>query len=671
MNRRYFFIFFISIIFLLNFQFFALAADNLLILNFNSDKIFYQPDEKFSGTISLTDNNPQQYKNVTVSLVIRERLKLESETTREGRTLFARNWQNLTLKQGEKEFKIEKPISALKIKEGAYPILITIRQKNNILTEKESMLIVMPDFEKKTYSPLAVAFLLNFNERVHFNSEGVFLDEKLQEEIKDTGSGSNKYIKHLNTLLRHPDTKTNIALNPVLVQQLVDISKGYKAYRGKKIVKVSPSGPEAQGALDIIEKLKEVYDSERTEFVSIPYANPSFSSLSNEGRANNIAFHLDAGKKIFVKVFGFGFETKGMLSPVSFSTSAIEPIAENGFDYVVLSGSSFENIVKEKDDDIYRAYQLQDFKNNRLTVLFNDDSSVDYLSKKDAESSAWILLGRLAEIYLRQIDKQKAAVLLLSGDNEQSPEDLFERLYDMIDKVSWVKTVKLEEATSLVSPSGKPSTFSEEEEKEGYIKSQYYKRLANCWNSLNLYAGMVEKQNPVRKKLLEKFLIAESNDWVNLKKEPEIINIGLSYIEDIENKINSELSKIKIITKGKVTLSGPTGKVPIAVLNETGYPVKASVSLSGSNFSFPSGSTKIKTLEPKENLFIFPVISAGLGTSQLKVKIHTKERVIDQVDLTINTTYFGRTLLVITILFAFALAVFFLLRRFKIRKLGR
>ncbi|MBI4743510.1 MAG: hypothetical protein HY776_01575 [Actinobacteria bacterium] len=667
MNRRHIFIFFVSIFFLLIFQQIALAADDFLILNFNPGKIFYQPNEKFSGTISLTSNNPQPYKNATVSFAIYERLELESEDLRAGKTLFTQKWQGLSLKQGEKELKVEKPISALKIKEGAYPVLVTVRQKNNILAEKESMLIVMSDSEEKKQTPLAAVFLLNFNERVHFNPQGIFLDEKLQEEVKDISSNPNRYAKYLDVLLKRPDIKTNIALNPVLIQQLVDIGNGYRAYRDKKIAKVLSSGPEAQGARDIIEKLKEVYDSEKIEFVSIPYANPSFSFLSNKGWNNNISFHLDAGEEILTKVLGFNFESRGILSLTPFSTNAIAPIAKNDFDYVVLNWSSFESILKNKNDDIYKTYQIQDLKNNRLTVLFNDDKTTAYLKRKDTDSAVRILLGRLAEIYLKRPDEQKAAVILFPDNKEQSSEELLERLYAVINDVFWIKTVKLKEAVSLVSPPGKPSIFSEEE-KESYIKTQYYKRLTSCWNNFDLYAKMTDKQNLVRKKLLEEFLIAESNDWVDLRKEPEIINIGLSYIENIEEKISSELNKIKIITKGKITLSGPTGKVPVAILNQTGYPVSVSIALSGNNLSFPDGSIKTKTLELKENLFVFPVISSALGASQLKVKVYKKERVIDQVDLTINATYFGRTLLVVTIIFILALGVFFLLRRFKIGK---
>lgn len=642
----------------------AQSAGGSLSADLNFSKPYFASSEKFLVTLAISNSDARPLKGDVV-FALHSKLQLDLPLESQGNVVFKRIWRQLTLKPGDTRLAISRSIPLLKLGPGAYPISITIVSQGQPVLEQGSMLVVIDEPKEEPSYPLAIVLLWNLHDRAHFDPQKIFVDNKIQLDCSRTLESPGVYANHLAAIMRHPDIRVNLAVTPLLVQQIEDLSRGFKVRKDGQILSLSSTSREAEDARQTLNEYRELFRTGKAELIPSPFAYPSLAFLANEEWDEDIHRQIDLGREILTRIFNLEIDTKSLYVPgLKLNSSTIPHLSSKGIGQTVLDGSVFEHLASLRPEgDVYRPHRIQDTKNNRLTVLFRDNNTSQSLEIMPAEAAAQTMLGRLAEIYLRRPGEQKVVVITPRREDWQPSGELLENLYGTLSQIPWLKTVSLKDALELAPPLTKPLMMIDQEEDDGYVKTQYYKKLRLARRDYQLFSRLTSRSNPIRKELSTRLLIAQGYDWTELRQPPSVVNLGLKFIDDIQRVVSRELGKINLVSRERVTLPSWRGKIPVAVRNGTGYRVRVSVQLDGDNFIFPTGAAKSVDLLPKDNLFSFPVETKTTEPSPLKISIKSRDRIIDQAEIVVNPTSFNRTIFFIALAVILGLTLFLVGKR--------
>jgi len=622
-------------------------ADELLSIKLSFEQPYYSSNQKFSAIITVQNGSDKKVTNATVKFYLGERLDLEKDralpTEPPKKPVYSFSWHK-TVKPGETQLKTSKAITSAKLTEGAYPAWAVIVQKNKIVAKKLSALVIV---DSKTVPPLGLAILWNLNDKVHYDSDGIFVDDQVQTDCHFNSHKAGIYSIYLSALTTHPNFKANINFTPLLVQQIQNISQGYRIKKGGKTVRISRGSKESTNAEQLLSGYERLIKNGQVEIVPAPFSYPSLDYLADQGWEDDAIAQIKKGRTVTKKAFNLLAEPAGTYIPgLDLSPEAFSFLSESETEYTVLSEAWFSRLVKNKRD-IYKPYRLQDRNNSRITVFFADSLAADILcDTSDPEASMQLLLGVLAETYLKQPEKQKVAVIAPNDQAFRPNAELLETLYTRVEQAPWLKPTTFTIASQLISPDTKPIELPGKSFQRSAVDSGYSQRLAKTKKKIKQFSEMTEKVHPLEKKLLDDLLVAEAGDFLK-QKESGGENLGLGFLQSIEEEIRAELNKITMPESQTVTLTSNKGKIPIPIHNKTLYPLKITITAKSDGLEFPAGNSKRIILHPRENLFTLPVLTKDSKPKQIEVTLHYQDYTIEKSRLTLKSTYFNITIFII------------------------
>ncbi len=594
------------------------------------DKPFYEPSQRFSLSINV--------KNLSEDTLSRAKITVTIKTPDGEDEVFIRNlYTGKILPEKTKEFKIKKDIPRLSLSEGVYPVELVIKKGGEVLAEKQSFLTVLDEVKM----PLAIALVWNLNESAHFNPEGVFLDH----EIQSTCSKEGMCWQHLEALNTHPFVNVSMNITPIFLEQLQNISYGYKFLEGNEIKNIKKDSKEAERATEILEGYERAIKNRQIEIIPAPYSYPLLNELMNEEWGKDDAsLQIALGKEITMETFHLSEEPRGMFSPeLVLNMAAISCLSSEKVEYTLLRSSlpyfstSSESEKVTESINIFKPYRVQSLEGDRLTALFADKEISNALTKTDdPQEAVQLLTGYLARIYLTDPYKQKIVAIAPFDLGWQPSSELLENVYCLLEE-HWLNPVTLEIAFELVQAPTKPIGLVELRREKGYIQTKYDENIRSTHTKLSDFEKMVEDDNPLLDTLHKQILIAEATDW-RLSKIPGIANKGLSFLTYVSETIDAELEKLMIGPEANLE----SGKAQVVIDNDTDYNFKVSISLD-------SQTTKNVTLYPKKNTISLSADNLKPG-QKTKIYIGNGEKNIKESDVTLvepSTTKTSFFLLVI------------------------
>ncbi len=629
-----------------------------------SSKHFYAPDDSFQLNITVIKGDPKPGR-VDIILQIYQRLGLSEE--QETPLLYRRRWSRYYVSSGNRDLKFIKSISSLKLSEGTYPVRVSIWQKGQEIAQARTAIVVVDEHPPNEYLPVGLILVWPLHDRARFNHEGIFIDNKIAEDSDVDINSPGVYYRHLTALAQYPSIQVTVATTPLLIEQMGQMKKGYRILRNNKVELKTTETKDVKDISIVLDRYSELFSSGQAALLPSPYAFASLQILADNGWDTDAHLQIAKGREVIIENFKLDSLAPSLYLPgLSLTSDSIAYLAREGIENTILSGKAFKRIIGNEEGDLYSSYRIQDLDSNRVTVVFRDDNASEALNYEESEEAVQKLLGRLAEVYLHNPERQKIVAVVVEPENEPSRE-LLENLYRYLQMTPWIKTVTLEDGIALVPPASKPLMLLDSPIEDTYISVQYRKRLISSRKAYGLFAKMVENNNYVRRRLERELLIAEGWDWT---KSPslDIVNLGLDFVEDIEKSVSTELKKVRILSQGTIALSSLSGKIPIAVFSKADYPFKMTVKVDGNNFGFPKGNSRVVEINPKENIFSFSVTAYRPGVFPLKASVSSGSDIINQRTFTIRATSFTRTILFITALLVIAVFLYFFIR-FYVHKL--
>ncbi len=108
---------------------------------------------------------------------------------------------------------------------------------------------------------------------------------------------------------------------------------------------------------------------------------------------------------------------------------------------------------------------------------------------------------------------------------------------------------------------------------------------------------------------------------------------------DLEEQIQEQLG-LWSVADGSVTFTSRSGSIPVTVSNDAAYPVRLRVTASSPKLDFPSGRSRVVTIEPPGEAITFASIARSTGTFPVTVTLRSPDRQVsfDTAELTVRST---------------------------------
>lgn len=530
-------------------------------------------------------------------------------------------------------------IGDLRLGEGVYPIDFALALPDHQTIVDRSFLVVIDPNPRR----LRTAVLWSLYPGEHRLPDGRLTGP---HPLSLAGNNIGLLSKHLDMIEKNPKLKINLAAGPALTEQLTNIVDGFEWVGPKKILE---SGPESSAAIDAktwLDHLGRLSKSDRVELLSAPYGQASLAVLNSAGWRADSREQIEHGSRPEADRNGGGFYLPDLIA----DQDAARDILAAGFTYTVAVNTKRKDFAP-RSENVTRVGG----KGKSLAVFDADSEISNWLVRAAAVDADVELTAMLAQRFLLNSDKH-VAVLTPRLDEIPAPP-LVEKAYQTLSELPWIETVRL--STQTENP-GEAAVFSKGPW-PNIVDPAYKAKLKKLRRLYLNFTGAIPENSRLGRRLTDLFLRAESIRF--MVKGGQSSEFGERYIDSATKTINQELAKIQLAPPKKIAFSSPKGKVPIAIFNGTGYPIKSRIEFSGKDFSFPDEVRKEIVLRPKENLVSYDILAGFNGLNILDVRLTVGKLSIANQNVEITVSSILRYLVIGgTILLVSGLGLMFFLK---------
>lgn len=619
------------------------------------DKNFYDPAETFTATATITNTSAEnlKYNRLTLSVfpAAGPGTALSQAFDDPGRAVIQQSWFT-TIPPGDTSFDLSRNLQTLELNEGVYPAELSLTLAGRETVVDRSYLIVLGAKDRQ----MPVAIVWNLHQPDRRLPDGTFFDNTLAGLVADQPENQGLLTRQLSILGESPTIKANLAVSPILLEQLSSMRGGYTWNEGQSSKKTGRDRGSAQDAGNWVESLKKLVAAGQAEILSSPYGQSPLPTLAALGWERDALGQLKAGRVAGRKILELDRPLPGLYLPgLMLDKRSAQWLIKSNVKYSVARVTA-----ADKQVAVAKPLPPLDFKAGRshLTILQSDPEITGWLRTASPEKAGQELTALLAQRLLAG-DSDKIVTIAPDDAHSLPSPELLSQVYQTLARIPWAKTVTL---ASLIDQPREPAKIKAGKAPD-VADPAYKKALERARQDLRDFAAGVSLSNNLRRQLENQLYVGQSIDYL-LESNPEVPPIGQANANNIHSTVDSEFSKLELNLPPKITFSTKTGKIPVAIVNRAGYPIKARIHLAGKDFVFSDDKKKEVTLTPKENLISYDIVAGFVGLSKLKVTILVGSRTIASRDIEVRVSNALRYVVVgITTLSIICVAALIVFRR--------
>jgi hypothetical protein len=176
----------------------------------------------------------------------------------------------------------------------------------------------------------------------------------------------------------------------------------------------------------------------------------------------------------------------------------------------------------------------------------------------------------------------------------------------------------------------------------GFSRS-YTAALRTARNDIASYRSMLTTASPFPDRLDRNLLYAEAGQYVGNEVA------GRPWLVEVDTFLAGVFARTAPNTSQTFTFTARTGTIPIRMGDPGSTPLKVTVQLQSSRFSFPAGDSRSVTLSRPNQIVEFRVQATASGQGAIKVIVRAPSgSVINQGTLLVRSTAVSRIALIIT-----------------------
>ena len=437
---------------------------------------------------------------------------------------------------------------------------------------------------------------------VHQDPDGAFVDSTIQSSLAGPPDSPGSVLALISLADALPDWHFTLAVDPAYLDQVLDIS-----------AEVSKDSTVAAQALRVLDMFRLVARADSTQVIPIPYANPAYTLLASERWTEGVD-QMRLAKASLQQVLGLPAAPDGAYAPgLDLTTQSIAYFSRASIDYAVASEDVTADLAEEPENPL-APLRIQDVDGNRLSLL----PASRHL--RATVASPWEVELFLATLAAELGSGKTGPFVVAPAEDFGIPPSTYLRsLGEQLGRLQWLNTLTLEELVQTYPPGTRPIVMSRYGAPlEGFVDQSMMESLRtthSAFSDLEQAAG--PGASPLSSIRLLLYL-AESRYWMAPGTSPQVANIGLSYQDAVNRRVRAEFDKVQVVPGQSVTVKSGEGQVPVVVRNDTGYPMKVQVEMSGAGVDVSNGGSQAVELAPGINTVTYTL---GMRGSRAAVKV--------------------------------------------------
>lgn len=588
----------------------ARAADARILVA--TDKSMYQPGDQVGFNISLDTVGQDLGGDLLIDVYPAASFLSASAFSAE--PLSESTVKSDLSASGQENYSHEASVDDLKAGPGGFPVKVKlVRDGKEVLSGRTWLAVVDPG----THEPLDLALLWTVGGAPERGPDGAFTGTGKLDRCRANPRTTDSLLAHLDITKKYPAIKTVYAVDGILLDELTDMSDGFRVTDANGTRELPAGSPEAISAGACLESLRSMAKSDNVEILSTLYAFSSLPILARDGWDDgNGQYRI--GHDVVTEALDLpGVPRGAFISGLDLTTDSLRYISATGGDYAVLAGLLRQYVRGDLPGDAV-TYRLRDLGGERITSFFaNDDASIALFGDPADPAAFW---AAIANAYV----SPPPGHLVIAASFVPSPvlgADQRDRLYAEIAAQGWIKTVTLSEAQDQHRPGTQPMTLQRYiDPLTGYVTSAYYDKLAEAHGLFEDYRLAVDNDEPELLRLVKNMYTAESAYYLRSNATPDEANQGLVYIDKVTDFVRQELKGLHVSVSVPRLQQTADGEAVITVTNDRLYPFNVELALSGSGVEFPEGDTQNLRLKTGSTEVRVPYRSAGWSHVEVELR---------------------------------------------------
>ncbi len=528
------------------------------------------------------------------------------------------------LEEGRLDTKVTIP-GASPSAPGAYMVSVEVLSGTELLAQG-SMWMGKVAVRK---TPLDVCFVLPVSLGIHRDWTGKFVDQVLENATLPVESKADTLRGLVPMIDRLSQWRLTLAVEPVLLTQLRDMSDGYtfSDATGSQ-TEVGKNDLAAQNAGATITDLAGLAARESVEIVASPYTGADLSLLAAEGWRDGLE-QVQMGKQELMSTLALSAPLVGAYAPdLGITAKSLAYYADASVEYVVVD-SDVQGSLSETLAPGTVAVRAENTEGDRATLFFApSDLSSAVGTPWDASMFSAALAADLAA------NPRSALVIAPRDIFGQMPLQYVQKIGEILTSQSWIRTQKLQDLLGAHSPDSRPVLLQETApQTDDYIETRLMARVRQAHVPVSDLAGAADATNNAVDEAYQFLYMAESRWWSRAGTSPAEASMGLEFARRAQESAEEQLARIRFLSADSPLISSGEGTVRLAIENATDYQVKAEVRLAGEGLSFPDGERVSMELQPGRTDLQVKVASSG-GQQTMSGSLVVGTTVVDELTRT-------------------------------------
>ena len=562
---------------------------------------------------------------------------------------------------------------------GVYPLKISLHDDaGNPLESLSTQLIYYPQAPEERLRAVVVLPLEQAPQR---GPDGVFKPDDEGTFVLENALGPDgELAATIDSLDQTVEPRSGQALHigiaptPRLIDEISDMSDGYRRLDGEESALVARTSESSVAAANFLSRLRSVLASEDVQTLLTPYSAPDLPSIAAEPDA--IDAQMEAAADTIADVLEVE-PTEWMFAPgARLDADSLTHLSELGVNHTFFSADTLippddplQGGCPETTLSFTCAVSISTRSGERVTGYTVDEELQDRLIALARPGDTRLELQQLfAETAMirEELPSSEGRVIQLTIPRTWRPRGRELRiLLRGLARAPWLQTLTPNEGLMNSTEIAENRRIVP---RAATVSSQpspvYFDAVREAFQ-LVAHFDSLEPPDPFVRRLNRNLMVAQSRAWW------DDLDGGQEFVRGTEEEIRSELSKIGIFggTELGIALTSRRGEIPITIFRNTDYPVQVNVVLESTRLELERNVLP-QELESSQERVTFEVVARSSGEFPLDVRLTTPDgyEFGEVKRITIRSTAFNRVALGITFGALAFLILFYVVRVLRRRR---
>lgn len=579
----------------------------------SKDAYWYQPDGTVRMSVTLDNRGQQPVKGVSIRVKVhsRNRTRSDLDACLEGKPkksyVFTRTFErDGTLEPGSNRFDIEVALGDYDLSDGVYPLTVEATRSGEAISSAVTQLVVISQPGSEDLNPLKLSVVFDLLEPFHRGVGGDFKDDGLAKECNPGGREPGWYPTLQGQVEKWHNLHLTFSLSPALLEEMTEVSGGYTIEGDGDARELAESAPGCVNTGGVVDVFRLMAQQPRFQFLTSPYTSPNIEKLWGLQWYADVKDQLTRGRKTLEKHLETALAGEYFMPPGLELNSEILAGLDGQVGKFLLLGSQLLERSKEGrklargTSTLGAPVEVEGGKGRQSLAVFADQRLATLISKLSASNDphgvTQYLVSELAYLYLEKPSSERLCSLVWPGSWRPIDAVLGE-VMKAFSTAPWLQSVTFGEGIFLVPPVEDVSL--EIPKAQTGAADAYFSVVGRARRLLDAFSGLVFNDNPLLPPAERNLYYSESDVWRQWNRKAS----GLKYARAVESGVEEQLAKVSFPAMTDITLTSDKARIPVTVINSTGYRMKADLYCSSNGLEFPDGARRAVTLSPKENVF--------------------------------------------------------------------